>query len=230
MSLTSPKLPISEQEFRKTTLEAWASATSYSALIELNEDFLQRNVWACSPYHYGPFDFETETRIKKLLELHSYDLLIIGSQPSSKLYTHQAPQPSQRSEWQECQQRTFLNFLLPRKTHKENSRAKKICRALQSRQDLSTFIIDHRQKTKKSQSDVVTRYRSAETLEKLEYSDWKKEAAALGEDGWPDWGIDILKDARPLEIYVAARSWDVGFDLLSIVKELLQSVHQAPVT
>ena len=104
------RVPIYQKEEIKAQ---WKACTTYSAMVQLNRDFLHGRL-PCTPYYGNAIDPETTPLLRGLLRLHDYGLLTVQSQLSEHTDPHFRPAFRHSPEgWYEFRQRASVEFLLP---------------------------------------------------------------------------------------------------------------------
>lgn len=212
----------------------WSNAPAdYTKLLNMYRQFIRGELY-CTPDHGGPLDPETGPLREGLLRLYDFGFLTMGSQPFEA-----AKEPVQGGSWygsctdpieggfSQWRQRAYLDFLLP-SAHLDARRIETFLSGLMNCDEIYIgYFLPNDLKTPygnmTTQRYPVTTLRQALKKEDLDHATWETFTGSnlwLGAE-WPDYDIGGFNDkiavGKPIEIHIAARSWDHDPDILQII-------------
>lgn len=199
----------------------WQASKTYGAALDLSRLSIngERN---CSIHHAGSLDPESKELAAGLLEVHDYGMLTHNSQPFERL----RPEIMQQGGgfWAQVRQRPYLSFLIPQRDRIAKEAVDRFCDALMAHPKIITRITEAGKpmRTNLEESHAVTRERVALTIKELYAEPWTgvTHLHPMNVIEHQDWDVEAITRAKPLDVAIAARSWDEDVDLITLVKDV----------
>lgn len=223
-----------ETERKNVSMKEWENVPAdYFKILELNRRFIRGGLY-CTPYDSSPLDKSTNPLHANLLRFHDFGLLTIDIQPFQEADSRVQgdswhgccpdPIPNAFSQWR---QRPYVEFLLPT-AHIDPQHYQSLLSGLVARDEIyATYFLPEDTETKLGNiphdSHPVTTFRQALELNGVNDANWEgiTWVNSKPDAEWPRMEIcnfnDKVAAGEPIEVMVAAKSWNEDPNILEIV-------------